>query len=458
MNRKRCGNLRMAGKLRLIFRTPNWEDFVHLTCIEIRHCGAGSVQISGGCIRCWKISIKPCRRIGMPSLRRQLELLDRTIEEHYTFPEDRALARIPDPQGLGGSLGVQAVMESNRRRRRSDKGLKMKNAKKISSSRLDHWVPGVRMIRDYEFAWLPKDLAAGITLGMVMVPVGLAFGELAGVPMAGLYAGMLPLIAYALFGSSRQLIIGPDASMAALVAVSRGSPGRRGSRATGGNGLPPGGSHWIDLHSGFAPAPGFPGRFPGQAGHRRFHARPGSGDRRRSIAQSAGSPGRWGDHGGPVSDGLPKSGRDQCHQPGHRRGLRRHHPVLSPLVSADSRTDRGFDRCHSGRLFFQAGSVRRGCGWKHPAGTAAVSDPDPERAGFSIPSAGGLRRGPGRLLRYRGHRQGVCLTQSLSHRCQSGDAGSGAGKHRRRLDPGPAGQRQRFPHRGRGIQPAAGPR
>ena len=76
------------------------------------------------------------------------------------------------------------------------------------------------MIRDYELSWLPKDLAAGITLGAVMVPVGLAFGEMAGVPLAGLYAGILPLIAYALFGSSRQLIIGPDASMAALVAVS----------------------------------------------------------------------------------------------------------------------------------------------------------------------------------------------------------------------------------------------
>ncbi len=88
------------------------------------------------------------------------------------------------------------------------------------TSRWERWVPGVRMIRDYEWSWLPRDLAAGITLGMVMVPVGLAFGELAGVPMAGLYAGMLPLVAYALFGSSRQLIVGPDAAMATLVALS----------------------------------------------------------------------------------------------------------------------------------------------------------------------------------------------------------------------------------------------
>jgi hypothetical protein len=44
-------------------------------------------------------------------LHQQLELLDRAIEERYTFAEDRALARMPDPQGLGGSLGVQPVSE-----------------------------------------------------------------------------------------------------------------------------------------------------------------------------------------------------------------------------------------------------------------------------------------------------------------------------------------------------------
>lgn len=63
------------------------------------------------------------------------------------------------------------------------------------------------------------DLAAGVTLGAVMVPVGLAFGDLAGMPMAGLYAGIVPLVVYAIFGSSRQLIVGPDATMATVVAV-----------------------------------------------------------------------------------------------------------------------------------------------------------------------------------------------------------------------------------------------
>jgi uncharacterized membrane protein len=100
-----------AGDLRLVFRTPNWEDFVHLTCTEIRHCGAGSIQI----IRRMRSLLEnleqtlPAHRHA--ELRQQLELLDREIDGHYPFPEDRALARIPDPQGLGGAVGVSAAVE-----------------------------------------------------------------------------------------------------------------------------------------------------------------------------------------------------------------------------------------------------------------------------------------------------------------------------------------------------------
>ena len=99
-----------TGEPRLIFRTPNWEDFVHLTCTEIRHCGAGSIQI----MRRLRSMIENLMQTLPPhrhaALRQQLELLDRTVEEHYSFPEDRVLASIPDSQGLGGSLGVPAVI------------------------------------------------------------------------------------------------------------------------------------------------------------------------------------------------------------------------------------------------------------------------------------------------------------------------------------------------------------
>jgi uncharacterized membrane protein len=99
-----------AGTLRLVFRTPNWEDFVHLACTEIRHCGVGSVQI----MRRMRSMLDNLMHTLPPhrhaELRKQLELMDRAIEGHYTFAEDRALARIPDPQGLGGSVGVQAAI------------------------------------------------------------------------------------------------------------------------------------------------------------------------------------------------------------------------------------------------------------------------------------------------------------------------------------------------------------
>ncbi len=101
-----------AGQLRLVFRTPNWEDYVHLTCTEIRHCGAGSIQI----MRRMRSMLENLTQTLPPhrhaELRQQLELLDRTIGGHYEFPEDRALARIADPQGLGGALGVQPVSEA----------------------------------------------------------------------------------------------------------------------------------------------------------------------------------------------------------------------------------------------------------------------------------------------------------------------------------------------------------
>jgi uncharacterized membrane protein len=91
-----------TGEPRLVFRTPNWEDFVHLTCTEIRHCGADSVQI----MRRMRSMLENLMQTLPPhchaELSQQLELLDRTVEEHYSFPEDLALARIPDSQGLGG--------------------------------------------------------------------------------------------------------------------------------------------------------------------------------------------------------------------------------------------------------------------------------------------------------------------------------------------------------------------
>ena len=101
-----------AGELRAIFRTPNWEDFVHLTCTEIRHCGAGSIQIMRRMRSMLENLMQTLPQHRQAELRQQLYLLDCEIDGHYTFAEDRALARIPDPQGLGGYVGIKAVIEA----------------------------------------------------------------------------------------------------------------------------------------------------------------------------------------------------------------------------------------------------------------------------------------------------------------------------------------------------------
>jgi high affinity sulfate transporter 1 len=70
----------------------------------------------------------------------------------------------------------------------------------------------------YEPAWLPNDVLAGLVLTTMLVPTGIAYAEASGVPgIYGLYATMIPLLAYALFGPSRILVLGPDSSLAAVI-------------------------------------------------------------------------------------------------------------------------------------------------------------------------------------------------------------------------------------------------
>ena len=79
--------------------------------------------------------------------------------------------------------------------------------------------PGLLSLLTYKRTDFPHDLIAGLSVAAVAVPVGVAYAQLAGFnPAVGLYASILPLIAYAIFGTSRQLIVGPDAAVCALVA------------------------------------------------------------------------------------------------------------------------------------------------------------------------------------------------------------------------------------------------
>ena len=80
------------------------------------------------------------------------------------------------------------------------------------------WLPGLHVLRNYQLAWLPHDVMAGLALTAVLVPVGIAYAVASGVPgICGLYATMAGLLAYALFGPSRILVLGPDSSLAALI-------------------------------------------------------------------------------------------------------------------------------------------------------------------------------------------------------------------------------------------------
>ena len=84
-------------------------------------------------------------------------------------------------------------------------------------------MPGLPELQNYSRADLPSDIVAGLSVAAVALPVGVAYAQLAGFrPEFGLYASILPLVAYALFGTSRQLIVGPDAATCALVAAAVG--------------------------------------------------------------------------------------------------------------------------------------------------------------------------------------------------------------------------------------------
>ena len=80
------------------------------------------------------------------------------------------------------------------------------------------WLPGLDTLRRYETAWLPHDIFAGIVLATMLVPVGIAYAAASGLPgIYGLYATIIPLLAYALFGPSRILVLGPDSALAAVI-------------------------------------------------------------------------------------------------------------------------------------------------------------------------------------------------------------------------------------------------
>jgi high affinity sulfate transporter 1 len=106
---------------------------------------------------------------------------------------------------------------------------------------LARFVPGLRALSTYRREWLPRDLVAGVVLATLLVPQGMAYAELAGLPaINGLYTSILCLLAYAVFGPSRILVLGPDSSLGPMIAatitpllVAGGDPERAVALASG---------------------------------------------------------------------------------------------------------------------------------------------------------------------------------------------------------------------------------
>src|ERR1700746_799657 len=101
-------------------------------------------------------------------------------------------------------------------------------------------LPGIRTLSSYQLPWLRQDSVAGIVLATLLVPQGMTYAELAGLPViTGLYTTILCLLGYAVFGPSRLLVLGPDSSLGPMIAAtllpilgSNGSPERASAPAS----------------------------------------------------------------------------------------------------------------------------------------------------------------------------------------------------------------------------------
>lgn len=85
---------------------------------------------------------------------------------------------------------------------------------------LSKWIPLIETLSNYKSDWVIHDIIAGLVLTAILVPVGMAYASVSGLPaIYGLYATIIPLIAYALFGPSKILVLGPDSALAGLIAA-----------------------------------------------------------------------------------------------------------------------------------------------------------------------------------------------------------------------------------------------
>src|SRR5512145_1367880 len=108
-------------------------------------------------------------------------------------------------------------MPENPQPRVPDDGVSMSRRPPIRTGVM-RWFPGLQTLGAYQFIWLRHDIVAGLVMTTMLVPVGIAYAEASGLPgINGLYATIVPLLAYAILGPSRILILGPDSALAAVI-------------------------------------------------------------------------------------------------------------------------------------------------------------------------------------------------------------------------------------------------
>ena len=103
---------------------------------------------------------------------------------------------------------------------RTEPGATLRSESSSGQSRASKWMPGLQLLLHYRLSWLLNDVVAGLVLTAILVPVGMGYAQAAGLPaIYGLYATIVPLIVYACVGPSRILVLGPDSSLAAMIAA-----------------------------------------------------------------------------------------------------------------------------------------------------------------------------------------------------------------------------------------------
>jgi len=98
-----------TGKLRLVYRTPNWEDFVGLAVTEIRQFGGNSTQVTRRMRAILEDLIPLLSAHRAQALEQELDLLKSTVNQEFAIPQDRMRAESPDSQGLGGTSKLSRI-------------------------------------------------------------------------------------------------------------------------------------------------------------------------------------------------------------------------------------------------------------------------------------------------------------------------------------------------------------